>query len=465
LDAAREEVRCKAASIARGANPSVERKAKRTAGTVLQLIESYLLEVRDRLRPRSCRETERNLRKHSASLHHERIEAVHRREISAMLERISKKSGPIAANRVRAALSALWTWGLKTGRIDGDANPVAFTIRNPEKACERTLNDAEIRAIWNATNSCQDYARIVRLCLLTGCRREEIAGLRWSEVLADKVAIGANRMKGKLPHEFPMLPMIQANLPSRPESADGCIFGRQKTGFSGFSDSKEKLDANLRKSGQTAPWRLHDLRRTFSTRLHDAGIDPIVIEALLAHKQQGVAAVYNRASFREAKLKALTRWHEIVGEVVEERIDPTTQMEAVDPESAAAPQDLDFHELRNMTASGKREHLGEQVFRALEVAGRENRDRGQPPRVDEFREVWRLADQLEAQGVPFGVSSTSIMNRRVRDLLNEQAARSHDTRKSRRKQITPAAVRKWLRDVRSLRYLCDHFTKMHPYTD
>jgi integrase len=60
------------------------------------------------------------------------------------------------------------------------------------------------------------------------------------------------------------------------------------------------------------PWGLHDLRRTFSTRLHDAGIEPLVIEALLAHKQQGVAAVYNRASFREAKRSALMRWHQIL---------------------------------------------------------------------------------------------------------------------------------------------------------
>ena len=57
---------------------------------------------------------------------------------------------------------------------------------------------------------------------------------------------------------------------------------------------------------------LHDLRRTLSTRLHDAGVAPLVVEALLAHKQQGVAAVYNRASFRDAKRVALTRWHEIL---------------------------------------------------------------------------------------------------------------------------------------------------------
>jgi integrase len=313
LDHAREEARRKAASITHGANPSVERKAKRNAGTVLELIETYLSQAKARLRARSFRETERNLRKHAASLHHERVEAVRRRDISGVLERISESSGPIAANRVRAALSALWSWGLRTGRVDGDANPVTFTVQHPERTRERTLNDVEVRVIWNATDTGEDYARIVRLCLLTGCRREEVAGLRWSEVLADRIAIGADRMKGRLPHEIPLVPMIEAALPPRPENADGSVFGRRGTGFSGFSDSKEKLDAKLKRSGlNMQPWGLHDLRRTFSTRLHDAGVDPIVIEALLAHKQQGVAAVYNRASFREAKKAALQRWHEIV---------------------------------------------------------------------------------------------------------------------------------------------------------
>jgi integrase len=313
LDDAREEARRKAASVAHGANPSVERKAKRTAGTVLELIEAYLLQAKTRLRPRSYKETERNLRIHGANLHHERIEAVRRRDISVVLETITEKSGPIAANRVRAALSALWSWGLKTGRIEGDNNPVAFTIHHPEKARDRTLSDAEIKAIWNATDTGEDYAIIVRLCLLTGCRREEIAGLRWSEVQADKIAIGADRMKGKVPHEVPLVPMIEANFPSRPENSVDCVFGKRGTGFSGFSDSKERLDKQLAEIGlKMPPWGLHDLRRTFSTRLHDAGVDPIVIEALLAHKQPGVAAVYNRASFRVAKMAALLRWQEII---------------------------------------------------------------------------------------------------------------------------------------------------------
>ena len=106
-------------------------------------------------------------------------------------------------------------------------------------------------------------------------------------------------------------------MPAKPQHQASYVFGKRDTGFSGFSKSKIKLDAKLADAGlNMPPWGLHDLRRTFSTRLHDAGVEPLVIEALLAHKQQGVAAVYNRASFWESKRTALSRWHEIVAEVV-----------------------------------------------------------------------------------------------------------------------------------------------------
>lgn len=313
LEDARKAARRMAASVAQGNNPSVDRKKKREVGTVLELIKSYLPYAKARQKPRSYKETERHLRIHAEQLHYDRTESVRRRDIAALLERVAKNSGPIAANRVRAALSTLWTWGLRTGLIEADSNPVAFTVRHPEKKRERVLTDAELKALWNATDDNADYSRIVRLCLLTGCRREEIGGLRWDEIKDDRIVFGPERMKGKLAHEIALLPTISAALPARPENAAGCVFGRRGTGFSGFSDSKEKLDAKLAKSGtHLPPWGLHDLRRTFSTKLHDAGVEPLVIEALLAHKQQGVAAVYNRASFREAKRSALIRWHEIL---------------------------------------------------------------------------------------------------------------------------------------------------------
>jgi integrase len=238
------------------------------------------------------------------------------------LDRVSKTSGPFAANRLRAALSALWSWGMRVGLIESDSNPVTFTLRHPEKARERTLTDDELRAIWAETGSDGDYARIVRLCMLTGCRREEIGGLCWEEVLTDHLLIGADRMKAGTAHEVPLLPAIAAALPNR-DGGHGSVFGRNKSGFSGWSKSKVLLDTKLASSGLKMPhWTLHDLRRTFSTRLHDAGVEPHVVEALLAHKQQGVAAVYNRASFRQAKSAALVCWHSILMTIVSQ-LQPT----------------------------------------------------------------------------------------------------------------------------------------------
>ena len=270
LEAARAAARRHAAAVTQGGNPSVQRKSRHRVASVLHIIEAYLSDAKTRQRPRSYKETERHLRRHAAPLHHERAEAVRRRDVATLLERVTKRSEPIAANRVRAALSALWTWGLRTGRIEADSNPVSFTVRHPEKSRERTLTDAEMKAIWNAVNGDDAYSRIVRLCLLTGCRREEIGGLRWDEVDRDHLVVGAKRMKGGIVHEIAILPMIAAALPCRPETSQDCVFGRRGTGFSGWSKSKRELDARITSAGIAMPrWGLHDLRRTFSIVAED----------------------------------------------------------------------------------------------------------------------------------------------------------------------------------------------------
>jgi hypothetical protein len=50
--------------------------------------------------------------------------------------------------------------------------------------------------------------------------------------------------------------------------------------------------------GTPAPWRLHDLRRTFVTGLADLGIRPDVLEMAVNHAcglRGGVAGVYNKS--------------------------------------------------------------------------------------------------------------------------------------------------------------------------
>jgi hypothetical protein len=74
LDDARQAARQMAASVAYGSNPSVERKKKFAAGTVLEVIEAYLPHAKERQRPRSFKETERHLRIQARSIHHERAD-------------------------------------------------------------------------------------------------------------------------------------------------------------------------------------------------------------------------------------------------------------------------------------------------------------------------------------------------------------------------------------------------------
>jgi integrase len=82
------------------------------------------------------------------------------------------------------------------------------------------------------------------------------------------------------------------------------VFGEGKGGFSGWSKAKAALDAQL----GLKPWRLHDLRRTASTRMADARAQPHIIEAVLNHvsgHKAGVAGVYNRSTYENEKRAAL----------------------------------------------------------------------------------------------------------------------------------------------------------------
>src|SRR5262249_2745741 len=97
------------------------------------------------------------------------------------------------------------------------------------------------------------------------------------------------------------------------ERAEGrkYVFGRYASseGFSGHSKAKEHFDAKLE---GVAPWRIHDLRHTFSTKLHeDLDIEPDIVEACINHvtgAKSGVAGRYNHAKYNDQKRAALEAW-------------------------------------------------------------------------------------------------------------------------------------------------------------
>src|SRR4051794_39700898 len=146
------------------------------------------------------------------------------------------------------------------------------------------------------------------MALLTLQRREEVAGMKWSEISPDLTTwtIPAGRMKNHKAHDVHLSEPARKILRSIPRT-NGCDFvftTNGRTSSSGFSRAKSVLDARIaeRNGGATMPqWHLHDFRRTGVSKLADLGVDSIVADKLLAHKPTrlaGVASVYQRHAFR-----------------------------------------------------------------------------------------------------------------------------------------------------------------------
>ena len=328
LDDAREAARQLLSKVELGADPQADRKAARQAVRVAQLVEAYLADAGRRLKPRSLVEVQRHLNNHAKPLHQDAAVLVGRADVVRLLDGIARSGGPVAANRVRSSLSAMWMWGLRSGTVTGE-NPVAYVPKpGTEASRERVLADAELALIWQATGKDHDHDRIVRLLLLTGARREEVGGIGWSEIEGPLWTLPRARSKNGLPHEVPLGPLALAQLPVR-RGDRALVFGEGEGGFSGWSRCKARLDGRIAdtrseafekahgmppKPGEipTMAWTLHDLRRTVSTWLSENGTEPHVVEAVLNHvsgkAKAGVAGVYNRAAYREPKRAALARW-------------------------------------------------------------------------------------------------------------------------------------------------------------
>src|SRR5262249_35827685 len=143
------------------------------------LLPRFLERQRARLKPKSYEETQRYLLAHAKPLHGLAVDSIERRVIATRLAEIEKSSGPVASNRARASLSAYFTWLAREGYVD--ANPVSFTNKAVENGARQHVpSGADLRAIWMALDA-DEYGTILKLLLLTGARRDEIGGLRWSE--------------------------------------------------------------------------------------------------------------------------------------------------------------------------------------------------------------------------------------------------------------------------------------------
>jgi integrase len=312
------------AKVKLGRDPAIEKRisVERASHTFGTLIHKYLAQQRGHMRPNSYRQVARHLESHAAPLHALPVDAIDRQAIAARLNSIEQSSGAVTANRVRATMSAMFTWGMREGLVL--ANPVAYTNKRDEKPRERILSDNELRLVWKALSDNQ-YSTILRLLLLTGQRMNEIAALRWSEIDFHRgvISLPGERTKNGRPHEVPMAPTVRSLLAAQPRSnGRDFVFGEGAGPFSGLSRRKEALDLNITSLNGGSPlpaWVHHDLRRSVATGMAELGIQPHIIEAVLNHvsgHKGGIAGIYNRAQYGAEKAQALARWDDHIRNVV-----------------------------------------------------------------------------------------------------------------------------------------------------
>jgi integrase len=313
---ARDLAKVAFAKVALGEDPQATKEAERAsaARALRTIVADYLALKESTLRPASYRVTRFYLTgdRYFKPLHSRGIAEIGRADVAPCLNRITRNSGRVTASRARAALSAFFTWAIKQGYVD--SNPVIATEDpGPAQARERVLSDSEIAAIWKA---CRDdnFGKIVRLLILLGCRREEIGGLRWSEIALNRatLTLPPERVKNNHAHTLPLLPLARAIIASVPErvSRDHLFGDCSGVGFTGWQKAKQALDDRL--LGEVVDeWTLHDLRRTMATRMVELGVEPHVVEAVLNHfsgHRAGIAGVYNRAKYEKQIRIALSIW-------------------------------------------------------------------------------------------------------------------------------------------------------------
>lgn len=249
------------------------------------------------------------------------LESIRRGEVVELLDDIVMEKGTSIAREVRKHLVGLFGWATNRDLID--ISPMAGLKRPDLKyvAREREMSMEELRQIWDAAGiAAYPFGDMVRLLILTGQRRSEIAELERDWLAPEKerlFVIPAHKYKTGIKHAVPLSAPAWRIVEGLPRWNEGEFLlsgsgGRRP--ISGFSKAKAALDKKIAKRAEKEglaplkPWTLHDIRRSVTTRMIALGIREEHVERVLGHKIGGVAGTYNHHSYLPEKRAALEKW-------------------------------------------------------------------------------------------------------------------------------------------------------------
>lgn len=258
------------------------------------------------------------------------------REVVELLDGIVERGSPAMANRGAGVLSQMFRYGVHRAIVDSSPVQLLYRPGGKEKARERALTEDELGAFLGNLESCLRYqtgegrrsprlAHVLRLLLLTGQRRGELALARWQDVTltgkAPQWQIPAEHSKTGAPHTVPLAPAAVAEFKALQKyagvsayvfpSADGKTAGDPKLITRSVSRNLERFKAAAAKCEppvQLEPFTVHDLRRTCRTGLARLKVPHEVAERVLNHKLPAMRDVYDQHEPLEEMRAALEQW-------------------------------------------------------------------------------------------------------------------------------------------------------------
>ena len=297
LDIARAKATALAGQTAEGKDPSAElRKARTREKRILSAaIEGYVASIRRR-KLVAADAIESGLNRDLAPIANREIDRLERSDFTALIEGLEAKGKPGAAGNLRKYVHSLLEWSLGQGLIKHNVlaglrrarSSRAERLENPRAG--RALSDDQIAALWASAGSLGPFGGLIQLGLLTGLRRGELAGLKWSDIHSDRIVIAADKTKMGVGHSVPLTALMRTVLSAQSRTMSPLVFPSTRTGAAMEGWSK-LLPKAQRESGVN--FRLHDLRRTVRTLMSRLGVSEEIGELSIGHVRKGLVGIYN----------------------------------------------------------------------------------------------------------------------------------------------------------------------------
>ncbi|MBK6403155.1 MAG: tyrosine-type recombinase/integrase [Rhodocyclaceae bacterium] len=316
-------------SVEQGESPSRSKVEKRTeaadALTFGSWAEKYFAEADLAESTRAMRKSvyDRNLADEFGRLKLEEITPV---RLMARCEKIKERGAAAPAVHAREIVLQVFRFIQARGlKIDNPAESIRPSAIATFKARDRALMPAEIHSFFNALEQTATMSTLrlaVKFMLLTLVRKTEFIEAKWDEVNFETEiwTIPKERMKAGRPHNVYLSQQALDILVAFKTCFSASSYlhpGRYETELPISSATLNRvIDATVKvvhdRGEDFDPFTVHDLRRTASTLLHEAGFNSDWIEKCLAHEQRGVRAIYNKAEYAEQRRTMLQAWADML---------------------------------------------------------------------------------------------------------------------------------------------------------